>query len=264
MNQTNLTNPQETQLIKDALVFSDESSDQFDPIKATSLLQEALMLGEGMAAYYLGVGYMNGVYGLDEQKAKSYFELAIDLDCSFGYFGLAKYYYEQGEHIEQALDLFDAGARLSNFECARRLYVIHLEGREVKTDIDYLMELMMPFVLTKQIEAIYYVGYLYALNNDEKAYDYLLQAGVSGLTKAWYDLSQLYYKKEKLQEALQYVIIGIAYANHVGDTMLLVYFDDLKMDLESQCDQSQRSQASLFVDHFFKVIEETTQIKIQP
>lgn len=263
MSQNDLDFTTTEALIKEALALSNESSSLFDPTKAKHLLEQALSYGDGMAAYYLGVGMMSGIYGLDIDQATLYFETAIDLDCSYGYFGLGKRYFEEGKNLDLALEYFDKGARNNHFGCAKRLYEIHLEGKDVKTDYDYMIHVMLPFVQDKNMEAIFYVGHLYGMLGDERAVDYWLQAGVAGITQSWLELSLYYQRMNHFKEALQYALIGMAYCEHIDDLMLLPYFEDLKMALTSQCTDVQRSEAQTFVHHFFKVIEDETKIKIQ-
>lgn len=251
------------ELIQEAFKLSDETSSLFDPHQAIKLLQQAMSYGDGMAAYYLGVGMMNGVYGLAIEQATEYFQTAIDLDCAYGYFGLGKRYFEEGKNLELALEYFDKGAINKHFGCAKRLYEIHLEGKDVKPDTNYIIDVMMPFVQDKNMEAIFYIAHLYGLTNDERAIDYWLQAGVSGINQAWLELSLYYQRMDEVQDALHYALIGIGYCTHTDDLMLLAYFEDLKMALIPLCDDHQRKEAQVFVDHFFDVIEEVTKIKIQ-
>lgn len=191
-------------LINKAYMLYEGSLITQDLPAARTLLEEAVALGSGNAAYRLGAIYEEGMYSEDGepdyQTALSWYEKAATMGDTNGYEYAGRYYLiglgcEADK--EKAKAYYEKGFALESAYCAVELALMYEEGNGVEENPQKCFEYLKSAEAWEYPYGLFLLGrcYKHSIGTEEdpdKAFEYFKKAADRGNEKALAELAQSY------------------------------------------------------------------------
>lgn len=243
-------------LVSKAYLYYEGSLIEQDLPAARALLEEAVALGSGYAAYRLGAIYEEGMYSEDGepdyQTALSWYEKAAGMDDTNGYEYAGRYYLlglgcESDK--ERARAYYEKGYAKDSAFCAVELALMYEEGNGVEENPQKCFEYLKSTAEWEYPYGLYLLGrcYKYSIGTEEdpdRAFEYFKKAADGGNEKALAELAQCYEYaygvEEDAQLALKYMKAsaekGLPYAEYKTGYYYMYGLEGVPVDYKEAVD----------------------------